>query len=111
MQRYDPMERLRQQFRLQQLQLRFRRAVPELPVKVVAVARVTCPVLESGRITDRKDEQAITGGQLRFGLQQLQESDQRMHPLRLIAMNAGKYTKPDGIVATLWADEQVARQF
>ena len=34
-----------------------------------------------------------------------------MHPFRLIAMNAGKYPEPDRIVATLWADEQVARQF
>ena len=43
-------------------------------------------------------------------LQQAQELDQRMHPLRLITVDAGEYPDADQIVPAFRAEKQVPRQ-
>src|ERR1017187_7551815 len=88
MQRDDPVESVRHQFRLQQLHLRLLRPVPELAVQILPAARRTRAIFEPRRVADRIHKQAITGGQLWFALQHAKELDKRVNSLGFVTVKA-----------------------
>src|ERR1039458_4291798 len=90
MQRNDPVERVRHQFRLQQLHLRLHGPAPELPVQVLPAARIAGAIFKPRWVADRVDEQAIACSQLRLALQHVQELDERVYSLWLVTMKPGK---------------------
>jgi len=58
-------------------------------------------VLEAGRVADWINEKAVAGGQLGPALQRGEELDERVAPLRFVAVDAGEETNADGFVAPL----------